>query len=917
MVQVPEDIKATVVARIIRGEYVEKGSNHDRPVFVKEQAARGPDVVDVILYYWDDRDGDQFEGWYFGNRLGGAKVWARAKERSLKPPARGWCIPWDGSTEPAVLVATPRFLREQAEQAALEGLRTEVAAAEGEAREVLSRVAKQPEAEGKSEVAPAALALAEKEFVAKIVLLGELQRKAFAVSQKATSTGGPAGVGPVARACQQLAGKAQAARSALSQELAGLKARRKKAEEEHNKAEEEQRKTLEAAGRRIADEEEASILEELQTKYAEQVNGVEILVSRAETAAKASQTSVGDNDAGMDAVETTEALLLEAKAGFIEAWGRLEAEAAKPSKSQAVKAERDKLWRLAEDLQARLEPLRDVRQAFEERIAARKVAQDVGENIAKSELESDQASELVKMAASGNADEDDLGEASRVTTMAEAHAKSAARIYETKLRGAAGVLREELSKLGPRVEAMTKQVHDVCGALKDIKEGRIAVVICTKVAEAMLLAEKNLETLQALVAAASAGEAAATEAALAAAEVQAQTACSSAKVLLQSKSLEAKRITGNAASSLSNDLSKQLRHLAAIAAGLDGLKAEMTARRRHSVLTETEQAVAAAEDLLARAREAAVSFTDDAQLEAATDDEVRTLGEAATAAEKEASLALQRLRIGFASTRQVLLRGGGASGAAAAVAALQSRIDALQTELERQRKATGTVAQRLALKHLISDLRAKLDDAEGDIETAVSLAARAQAACDGESSSTTDGVPSQDTACMEAEAAVQKAFSSSRGIGHIIEMRVKTAHAGKDILASLETRAQAVQKRADEAKQHLREVQERKHMKGLVAEAVEKSDACAAAMTKVEELERCETPSIIALQRAMQEVQVKGMQCRSFVAMKRLSLRHLAEAVRQDAMVNLDSIGKAAESTLVQLVEMRKKLQDLKAKTVA
>ena len=31
-------------------------------------------MVDVFLYYWDHRDGASFEGWWFGNRLGGTQA---------------------------------------------------------------------------------------------------------------------------------------------------------------------------------------------------------------------------------------------------------------------------------------------------------------------------------------------------------------------------------------------------------------------------------------------------------------------------------------------------------------------------------------------------------------------------------------------------------------------------------------------------------------------------------------------------------------------------------------------------------------------------------------------------------------------------------------------------------------------------
>jgi len=78
-----------VVVRTLVGEYVEKGANHGRKVYQKipdKEKAGQTDFVDVLLYYWDSRDGPNFEGWWFGNRLGGTQVWSHCKDSGLLPP---------------------------------------------------------------------------------------------------------------------------------------------------------------------------------------------------------------------------------------------------------------------------------------------------------------------------------------------------------------------------------------------------------------------------------------------------------------------------------------------------------------------------------------------------------------------------------------------------------------------------------------------------------------------------------------------------------------------------------------------------------------------------------------------------------------------------------------------------------------
>lgn len=85
------------VSKIIAGEYVSNGQNHGRPVFKK--ASDQSSAVTVLIYYWDDRDGKSFHGWWFGPKVGGDQVWAYnsdVNKTASLPPVDGWHVPWDG-----------------------------------------------------------------------------------------------------------------------------------------------------------------------------------------------------------------------------------------------------------------------------------------------------------------------------------------------------------------------------------------------------------------------------------------------------------------------------------------------------------------------------------------------------------------------------------------------------------------------------------------------------------------------------------------------------------------------------------------------------------------------------------------------------------------------------------------------------
>jgi len=59
----------------------------------------------VMLYFWDDRDGADFSGWYFGMEVGGDQVWAHHADRLCSaPPATGWKVPFGGPGDPTLTV---------------------------------------------------------------------------------------------------------------------------------------------------------------------------------------------------------------------------------------------------------------------------------------------------------------------------------------------------------------------------------------------------------------------------------------------------------------------------------------------------------------------------------------------------------------------------------------------------------------------------------------------------------------------------------------------------------------------------------------------------------------------------------------------------------------------------------------------
>merc|ERR1711920_229227 len=72
-----------------------------KPIFKKQDGVDR--TVTVLIYYWDERDGPSYCGWWFGPKIGGDQVWAyNGNKASNSPPQNGWHVPWDGPEDPSL-----------------------------------------------------------------------------------------------------------------------------------------------------------------------------------------------------------------------------------------------------------------------------------------------------------------------------------------------------------------------------------------------------------------------------------------------------------------------------------------------------------------------------------------------------------------------------------------------------------------------------------------------------------------------------------------------------------------------------------------------------------------------------------------------------------------------------------------------
>jgi cold shock CspA family protein len=74
----------------VAGTYYAVDENHGRKAYKRDtQASNG---LDVMLYYWDEREMPAFCGWWCGPKIGGDQFWAYNPAKGHGPPTYGWRI---------------------------------------------------------------------------------------------------------------------------------------------------------------------------------------------------------------------------------------------------------------------------------------------------------------------------------------------------------------------------------------------------------------------------------------------------------------------------------------------------------------------------------------------------------------------------------------------------------------------------------------------------------------------------------------------------------------------------------------------------------------------------------------------------------------------------------------------------------
>lgn len=897
--------KEEVVVRTLVGEYVEKGVNHGRKVYQKVHDKAVPDYVDVLLYYWDSRDGPSFEGWWFGNKLGGTQVWSHCKDSGLLPPGSGWKIPWDGAVRQTLMVMNKETQQRAEAEERLQVLSEEVARAEAEAGHALqqakSACAKDPSS--------ASYAEAEQLLNPQVMALAEVVRKVADAQRLA--------VGDTVKAFQQLGTQLREVQATVNNEFASVQASRQKEENDQKQ--------------KAMEERDSAVLEELLPEATEKTNTAEDMVEKTVITSEMISACGEDPDMVKQALEETERSAKSAQAAIGEARIYLNAKLASTRRlaervRERASVELGKLQQQLQDAQNKLNPLKNVRQDWEGRRAAQRLVAEVEEKVVLAEVDVDRAEEMVSLLNADAPTKEGLNLAQTALTVAEAHVNKAMQAFEAKKQAATGMPLDELNKLGPRGEAARSRISQLRSSLKEAGERVTTEGYLEEAAQKVQLVVDALGKLEDIESRFQDCENISLEETLASVKASetaaagAQTASSLARVFIQMKGLEVKRFSSGPAADATKKFTEFQKQLELGNKRLTELRGGVNRRKRLALVKEAEARVAKAEVVVEKMKEAASIFADDAKLMELSADEIREASEKTTVCEKEANDALMEVRK-FVTARQIEAKGKDASvEVSAELIKFQTRLSAAQTEVTKQRKLFTSVEQRLAVKRLLDEADKKLKDTEEKVAKSTA----AVALLDGLSA---DGdAKESDKLVKDAELAVQEAQISVRTTSRFMEQQSRSQGFAKDAIGKLEPRVKACQDNVHAAGTAIKERGEKMFVRGIIHEAETKVAECEAGLRKATEAEEPfvqpqegngaeKAPSagaIAELEKAIQAAQSMASSAKTFISMKRLAVKRIAEACGAQCNEALTKMQGTIDDVTKKLSEMRTRSAELK-----
>lgn len=717
--------KNALIAATLVGEYHQMGFNHGRRFFMRKREDSNPNVV-VFLYFWDGRDGPNYTGWWFGDRVGGAHVWSRCEKNDELPPATGWRLPWNGPVQPSLVVevkeaAKKRKAKEEViDVKAKEELEEEAQEPVKEELKDLSEVKKELQNEKDVFVQNATdqVILAEIEASQALISVhslmeGKVDEEAFKaaeellVAQKTALADAHLMLGADIKLAKKESSKSvpkmrkltprlRAVEISITKELATARQmyREKKAEE--LRAAGEERKRAAAEERLQQDEQrDAKALEEMLPLAIDAVTGVEDLLEEVETNA----TPIPDmffeemNEGILTAIGETEVSATKAQSALKAARElvlekTMLAQKYAPEAQKVALGEYSLLQEKLNEAQRTLAPYLRVRQEYEQKLEARRLLVEVAGKLGAVEVE---VGQVLHVLASTQPSEGDIEEAEESLAPAIESLQSAMEFVDERMKTAPAALREDLAQMRERgqeskmkLDACRERVREESSRLQvktvlqeGLEQAQQAETALKQVASVDLPSVKAVQELPADQATAAIQQ---LEGAAHAADMAASQAISFLKGRLSNVGLfpEEER------SSAVEELSQLQCRVEVVVLKMSEFKRKTESRVSSLLLRDVVEQVARAEKQVAVTAKAATPLSADKISEAGTE-EFKKYSKAALEAEKSAAMACVEARK-MLTKKQCDKQTKASPSCAVELARLQTRLGTAQAELAQQRR---------------------------------------------------------------------------------------------------------------------------------------------------------------------------------------------------------------------------------------
>jgi len=713
------------------GDYEHVGMNHGKKYFKKVQDIPGHANIKVFLYYWDNRDGAESSGWWFGDQVGGTEVWARAVSSSATPPVAGWKVPWNAlKPEPGLLTVSPfkgaapaattpaattpaKTEAPKATAAAGSDPRVKKATAQINVVETQTNAAVTKAKAISKDSALEAMKQTQETLQKQVDKLSEAQKSLTQEIVEARKAG-PTGIASVTE-LSKLSPKIRTASNSVTAELnriKGLVATAKTPEELAKIAEKEKKDYEEALPSiKTAVDDASEAVETVSTLAAPLIadppEDPGSALTEIDSAATSAQTKVHE-------VRQKITTKLAAAKNFTSA----------DVKKEAVSEYTSLQNKLIEE-QKKLDPLKTLKRDFAKRIEAKKALAEISEKLADAELEAEKASMMTAGAGSGSQmSEEDVKSGEDLVTKARNALSKVMGLIDAKLKGASGPMKDELSSMRNKLADSTGKVNKIGTVLKSQREGLALQSVYSTAHEKVDKAEeafakcgdaelpflKGIEVLPQ-----EESDKAIKESETAAAE--SQKLLHDAKTYLSQKAQEIRKYSKATQDTANEELKELNTKVEEISKKLGAFKKDTQERKVAAIMAEAVDSVIAAESKAKPLNDAgaplAASSLDEKSVE-----ELKEAMEKATAAEKACTEAVNEAKK-VCSAKQ---KSAKSPDIQAALQKLMNRLNAVQNDIVKVQKYVATGEKVVKGKELSVELDTKLTASEEEIDALVKQA---------------------------------------------------------------------------------------------------------------------------------------------------------------------------------------------------